>query len=202
MEMTNEEICRSYRLAKDKNEHVARLADLNLCEKKTILNILAENGEITGIKISQASKTSPKKYTHFPPEVKEEIMRLTYDGVPPGKIAEMLGYTPEQIYSQLKYMRQKAKAFQPPEPKEDVVPPEPAKVNLEEQLRKFKIGDVVLELTEMFSHLKNLFLMVRELELLECDIGSMSADTLAVAGESLCDTYVDKLESIIGEIIQ
>lgn len=34
MEMTNEEICRSYRQAKDKNEHVARLADLNLCEKK------------------------------------------------------------------------------------------------------------------------------------------------------------------------
>ena len=201
MEMTNEEICRSYRLAKDKNEHVARLADLNLCEKKTILNILAENGEITGIK-SNADAKKKKQYERFSSEVKEEIMRLTYDGVPPGKIAEMLGYTPEQIYSQLKYMRQKAKAFQPPEPKEDAAPPEPVKVNLEEQLRKLKNKDVVLELTEMFSHLKNLFLMVRELELLECDIGSMSADTLAVAGESLCDTYVDKLESIIGEIIQ
>ena len=201
MEMTNEEICRSYRQEKDKNEHVARLADLNLCEKKTILNILAENGEITGIK-SNADAKKKKQYERFSSEVKEEIMRLTYDGVPPGKIAEMLGYTPEQIYSQLKYMRQKAKAFQPPEPKEDAAPPEPVKVNLEEQLRKLKNKDVVLELTEMFSHLKNLFLMVRELELLECDIGSMSADTLAVAGESLCDTYVDKLESIIGEIIQ
>lgn len=200
MEMTNEEICRSYRQAKDKNEHIARLADLNLCEKKTILDILSENGEITGVKV-KADVKKKKKYGHFPSEIKEEIIRLSYDGVPAGKIAEMLGYTPEQIYSQLKYMRQKAKAFRSDESKEKAVCAQSETVDIEEQLRKLKNEDVVIDLTEMFCHLKNLFLMMRELEFLECDLGSMSVDTLAIAGESLCDTYINRLEEIIASIV-
>ena len=199
MEMTNEEICRSYRQAKNKNEHVARLADLNLCDKKTILDILAENGEISGIKSNNTKKK--QKFKHFPPEVKEEIMKLNAEGVSAGIIAERLGYTPEQIYSQLKYMRQKAKASHPDEPKTAPAITEPEKVNLEEQLRKLKNEDVIIDLTEMFTHLKNLFSMVRERDILESDIGLMSVDSLVVAGESLCTTYIDKLESIIGSII-
>jgi transposase-like protein len=138
-------------------------------------------------------------------EVKEEIVKLNDEGVPAGKIAEKLGYTPEQIYSQLNYLRQKAKAFHPAEPnaepEELSVPAKQEAVNLEEQLRKLKNEDVVLDLTEMFSHLKNLFSMVREYELLESDIGFVGMDTLAVAGESLCDTYINRLEEVIGSIL-
>lgn len=44
MEMTNSEIVRSYREAKDKGKQVKILSQLNLCEVGEILDILAKNG--------------------------------------------------------------------------------------------------------------------------------------------------------------
>lgn len=44
MEMTNEEILRNYRQAKDPHEQVKILADLNVCSRTRIVQILIEQG--------------------------------------------------------------------------------------------------------------------------------------------------------------
>lgn len=45
MTMTNEEICREYRLAKQPAKQIDVLADLNQCPKKVIVEILRQAGE-------------------------------------------------------------------------------------------------------------------------------------------------------------
>ncbi len=202
MEMTNEEICRSYRLAKNKNEQVLRLADLNLCDKKTILDILTEGGEISGIKTSGAVQKK-KPVSKFSPEVKQEILRLSEEGVKPKDIAERLGFAPGQIYNQLYYMRNTLRENTPESTESTSKPEQPATnpVNLKDGLRKLRIEDAVIDLSEMFIHLKNLFTMVKEYEILESDVGSVNVDTLAIAGECLCDNYINRLDEIIGQII-
>lgn len=45
MIMTDEEICREYRLAKNKANQVTVLADQNQCDRKEILSIVEEGGE-------------------------------------------------------------------------------------------------------------------------------------------------------------
>lgn len=44
MQMTDNEIVRNYREAKNKREQVTILADLNRCEKEHIIDILLKNG--------------------------------------------------------------------------------------------------------------------------------------------------------------
>lgn len=44
MQMTNEEIVRSYNEAKHKGHQIGVLADLNVCPKEVIINILIEGG--------------------------------------------------------------------------------------------------------------------------------------------------------------
>jgi len=44
--MTNEEICREYRQAKDSRHQIQILAELNQCEKEEIIRILRESGVI------------------------------------------------------------------------------------------------------------------------------------------------------------
>lgn len=45
MQMTESEIVRNYREAKNKREQITILADLNRCEKEEIVEILLKNGE-------------------------------------------------------------------------------------------------------------------------------------------------------------
>lgn len=45
MIMTDEEICRDYRLAKNKANQITVLADQNQCNRKEIIAVLLENGE-------------------------------------------------------------------------------------------------------------------------------------------------------------
>lgn len=47
--MTEEEICRDYRLAKHKNQQLQILAELNVCDIRQIYDILAKHGLISGI---------------------------------------------------------------------------------------------------------------------------------------------------------
>lgn len=44
MQMTNEEIVRSYKEAKHKEHQIGMLADLNVCPKEVIIEILVEGG--------------------------------------------------------------------------------------------------------------------------------------------------------------
>lgn len=199
MEMTNEEICRSFRLSKDKNEHIKRLADLNVCDKKTILDILTENGEITGI---NQPKNKPKKKggCKFSSETKQEIWKLAEEGMMPKDIAERLGYSAEQISNQLYFMRKSNAA-----PKADsAANPQQLQASppgIGEQLRRLNAEDAVMDLSEMFMHLKNLFIIAREIQFLEDTSPFACCDTLMVAGENLCKAYTGRLEGIIGQII-
>lgn len=49
MEMSVGEICRSYAAAKDKNDQIKVLADLNDCSTQEILDVLTDGGMISGI---------------------------------------------------------------------------------------------------------------------------------------------------------
>jgi len=46
MQMTNEEICRNYRQAKDKQNQIQILAELNNCKANEIREILKDSGEL------------------------------------------------------------------------------------------------------------------------------------------------------------
>lgn len=61
MQMTESEICASYRQAKNKNEQVRILADLNLCNKQEIVDILSQNGYITGTPAAKAADKLPEE---------------------------------------------------------------------------------------------------------------------------------------------
>lgn len=65
--MTNEEICRDYRLAKQKVKQIGILADLNECTRKEIVEILKASGE--ELPYLYQSHTQPRKRTTAaPPE--------------------------------------------------------------------------------------------------------------------------------------
>lgn len=85
MEMAAGEVIRNYRAAKNKNEQIQILADLNDCSSQEILDILTEAGEISGIR-----KSGGCRYT-LTPEQRAEIVRLRDGGMKFGEIAERLG---------------------------------------------------------------------------------------------------------------
>lgn len=82
MTMTNEEICRAYRLAKNKANEVGVLADLNDCDRKKILAILEEGGEkvdkrLYGRKRTKEEKPMPEKTTAPAPAPKKSGVTLS-----------------------------------------------------------------------------------------------------------------------------
>lgn len=85
MEMSEREICQSYRLAKDRNEQITVLAELNLVTKAKIKKILIENGEIKRKVIDYSSDSSDliqsqrkviKKYSYMKED--DLYQRLSY----------------------------------------------------------------------------------------------------------------------------
>ncbi len=62
MQMTNEEIVRSYKEAADKKEQIKILAELNLVSKEAIRKILIEGG-ISHQSLPRASRKKPSTYT-------------------------------------------------------------------------------------------------------------------------------------------
>jgi len=80
MIMTEEQVCREYREAKHPSRHIGVLADMNLCKRSEIIDILVANGlmekpkepEPKKITTKKPIKTQPKaeaKTAEFPPEV-------------------------------------------------------------------------------------------------------------------------------------
>ena len=63
LQMTVEEIVRSYREAKDKAVQVGILADLNLCSKETIRRVLVEGG---GLIRASSRELRAKSRLHTP----------------------------------------------------------------------------------------------------------------------------------------
>ncbi|MBR4318864.1 MAG: hypothetical protein IKP69_02280 [Oscillospiraceae bacterium] len=66
MEMSNEEICRNYRQAKNKSSQIKILADMNLCKVSEIVSVLEENGVQVGVR----AKETLERKTDYQPDFK------------------------------------------------------------------------------------------------------------------------------------
>ena len=65
--MTDNEICRNYRAAKDKHAQIKILADMNCTDENTIRRILFEYGQI----VLEPPKTNRRKKNEQAPDVPE-----------------------------------------------------------------------------------------------------------------------------------
>lgn len=63
MEMTESEICRNYRLAKNKGEQLQMLAELNATSRAEIIDVLTRGGETVRIAIPTKGKPRTREMT-------------------------------------------------------------------------------------------------------------------------------------------
>ena len=99
--MSEAEVCKSYREAKNKNKQIKILADLCLCEEQEIMDILVRNNQIPGIKAPDKKK---KKRYNFTSEEARQIEQMYADKKPAGKIAEKLGLDELSVVNKIKRM--------------------------------------------------------------------------------------------------
>lgn len=102
MVMTDEEVVRNYRQAKDRKGIIQILADLNATNKNSILDILERAGEIKPMEEQKADKQNPiRRKTGRPPEVvfDEDVARQLYEqGLVDREIAQRLDVTKNAIW--------------------------------------------------------------------------------------------------------
>lgn len=84
MSYTDEELINLYKEAKDKNKQIGILADLKCCDVKEILEMLQENGLISGVK----KKSEKGKWT---PERLGELKHFLNEGLCYRDIGERMG---------------------------------------------------------------------------------------------------------------
>lgn len=84
MSYTDEELINLYKEAKDKNKQIRILADLKCCDVKEILEMLQENGLISGVK----KKSEKGKWT---PERLGELQHFLDEGLCYRDIGERMG---------------------------------------------------------------------------------------------------------------
>ena len=84
MSYTDEELINLYKEAKDKNKQIGILADLKCCDVKEILEMLQENGLISGVK----KKSEKGKWT---PERLGELQHFLNEGLCYRDIGELMG---------------------------------------------------------------------------------------------------------------
>ena len=108
LQMSEHEICQMYRDAKDKNEQISILADLNVCDSGTIIDVLSRNGFVPGLPVkSKTAKNDSKKRkpaTQFTAETCAEIEKLYASGVWTGQIAERLGLDYKAVANKISNM--------------------------------------------------------------------------------------------------
>ena len=88
MEMSEYEICREYKQAKDKRVQVGILADLNLCSRKRILLILNQNG-----------LCAPPRRKNAPKIDKQLAAQMVIRGMSNKQIANVFGCKPAAVGS-------------------------------------------------------------------------------------------------------
>jgi len=109
--MTNEEIARDYRLAKDKNAQVGILAELNGCRKEDIIDILIDEEAISGIKKKKEKPEKTKKAdkaknaVYYEKPEDKDIIRWYNEGMKMAEIAERLGLTFHVVQKRIENMK-------------------------------------------------------------------------------------------------
>lgn len=105
--MKNEDIVREYAQAKDKNKQVEILADMNLCSRQEILDILQRHGAVSGSKkrTKSAQKKAPKKKVVWSGELTRELLRLSEQNTPKEEIAQRLGVDLLAVKNKLQRMK-------------------------------------------------------------------------------------------------
>lgn len=105
------EICRSYAAAKNKNDQILVLADLNDCSTQGILDVLTDGGMISGIPAKPQTpvqkamsdksvgkpggkRATPVKWTV---DMDKELIKLCEEGMKPQDIAERMGLDVAQV---------------------------------------------------------------------------------------------------------
>ncbi len=123
--MSDGEICRSYSEAKNKGAQIGILADLNLCSKKSIRDILCENGLIAEPKppsfVKSGRETAVGKDEEVPIRrineraapvdwsvMDREVSKLAAEGLKATQIAERLGISAQAIYDRKRKYKKEA----------------------------------------------------------------------------------------------
>lgn len=102
--MTEFDICRDYRLAKNKRQQIKILADRNVCGIREIQEILARNGLYSGklaaprpVKPEGAKRVKRRDSLKWTPEMVNTLLAMRERGYKTGDIAESLGINPKQV---------------------------------------------------------------------------------------------------------
>lgn len=106
---TPEEICRAYRLARNKRKQVGILADLTQRKPAEITEILEQAGEkprkTKRRRSAQPAKANAeKKYTTWTAEQEARMLDLRYAGKTRKEIAEIMGLRYNQVLCKLRRM--------------------------------------------------------------------------------------------------
>ena len=99
MEMTVWEICQSYKNAENRNNQIKILAELNLCSKREIIEVLSDNGIcFKAKKDNRGAKPKPSRRAKNKPKRRErhewtqeetnEVLKLYERGYAPYDISE------------------------------------------------------------------------------------------------------------------
>lgn len=110
------EIVSLYKEAQDKEKQIEILADLNACSKEEIINILLEEGAISGVSKKMVKKEiahkAPKRQSErgkWTAERIEELQKYIDEGIPKKEIAERMGEERQCIYDAAhKYIKKEA----------------------------------------------------------------------------------------------
>lgn len=111
--MTAEEICRDYRLAKNKNRQLRILADLNVCSVRQIYEILAGQGLISGVSKKMTKKMTQKKQKgankmalQWTEEAINRLIRWREEGLTQLEIAKRLGISKSAVNGKMIRLRE------------------------------------------------------------------------------------------------
>ena len=103
-------ICREFKQAKNKNEQIKILAELNDIDPQIILDILQKNGLISGIQRTLPKKGAPEKKKQktnalWTPELIDSMVGLLDEGYTNGDIAERLGVDKHSVENKVYSLR-------------------------------------------------------------------------------------------------
>ncbi len=101
MFMSESEIVSRYRQAKSKNQQITILAEINLCDRKDIIELLTLNG-------AYQNKPSSRK-TRWNDEECQKLERLLERSMTTREIAAIYGYKPNVMASTVAYLRSRGK---------------------------------------------------------------------------------------------